>query len=39
MELNKNIKVREVKLAEEKSTQEIEKELLQIAVEKAIRVK
>ena len=28
MELNKNIKVREVKLAEEKSAQEIEKELL-----------
>ena len=29
MELNKNIKVREVKLAEEKSNQEIEKELLE----------
>lgn len=34
MELNKNIKVREVKFAEEKSNQEIEKELLQKHEEK-----
>ena len=30
MKLNQNIKVKEVKIAEQKSNQEIEKELLQI---------